>query len=102
MNNVTPESLKKVAEYMGKPSVRILENGEVVYREAYVSWWREETYNPPQNSDQDSEIEIKLKPKTRWLKKYNKWSAIIDKEFHAGDTPAEARLNAVIAYVEAL
>jgi hypothetical protein len=111
---ITPESLKKVAEYMGyRPRTNI--SGNIVEIAGGGIWIRPKnnrinTYNPLQNSDQDSEIEVKFKIATTRASS-GTWLAYIGTDDSglgfpevsgSGKTPKEARLNAAIAYVEGL
>ena len=104
MSDITPENLKKVAEYMGlKPYILF---GNLCYD--VETEWSTETieYNPLQNSDQCLELIEKLKICVMPAEENIFWDAYLGhdgKIYEAvGKSINEAVTLAAIAYVEGL
>jgi hypothetical protein len=103
---ITPEQLKKVAEYVGRDGIS--KNIDVTFitndKRVRYTHYPQQYYNPLQNSDQDSEIEVKFKMATDYNELDEKWEAYLlgGAICEQGDTPKEARLKAAIVYVKAL
>lgn len=97
-----PEDLKRIAGYMGykidsgyKTKVMAL-----IVNTHKANHWIE--YNPLTNAEQDRELEIKFKPKTRYNEHMVRWESyradLRDTAF--GKTPSEARLNAALSIID--
>ena len=104
---ITPEQLKKVAEYMGlSPRYADYNSGRVL--EAKVGSYRWIKYNPLQNSDQCLELMEKFKldlfpTKYGWcVRKYDQEYLGFPVVDVTGKTINEAVTLAAIAYVEGL
>jgi len=108
MSDITPEQLKRVAEYIGRIAhIRTFE-GDYVTAE-YIhnfpdgeSYTMEETYNPLTNPEQLLELIEKLLSFEAVIDKFNKtyWVRIKSKGIHeTGKTLAEAVIKAVLEMI---